>query len=333
MSLSQGSTPSIVDRVRATDAGAPVVAASFLGGAAVFALAEESLLFAFPDGAEQRTAVHSGGILAVAADGERIVTGGDDGRVAVTNAKGDTTEIAQDAQRRWIDHVCAGPHGAVAWSAGKSLFVRRADEQRALDLPSSAGGIAFAPKGFRVAVAHYNGVTLWFPNASAPPERLEWRGSHLGVTFSPDGKFLVTTMQEPTLHGWRLADAKHMRMSGYAAKVRSTSWTADGDWLATSGADQLILWPFQGKDGPMGKAPKAVAPRDQRVVSVACHPKQEIAAIGYADGLILLARLSDGAEVLARAPGGGAVTALAWSARGDGLAFGTEEGAAGTLVL
>ena len=59
--------------------------------------------------------------------------------------------------------------------------------------------------------------------ADAKPETLEWKGSHLDVTFSPDGRFLVTAMQEPTLHGWRLVDSKHMRMSGYAARcARST---------------------------------------------------------------------------------------------------------------
>ncbi len=122
-------------------------------------------------------------------------------------------------------------------------------------------GLAFAPKGFRLAIAHYNGATLWFPNAAgAKPETLEWKGSHLGVAFSPDGKFLVTAMQEPTLHGWRLVDAKHMRMSGYSARVRSLAWTADGEFLATSGSEQLILWPFDGKDGPMGRQPRLLAP-------------------------------------------------------------------------
>ena len=84
-------------------------------------------------------------------------------------------------------------------------------------------GLAFAPKGFRLAIAHYNGVTLWFPNASATPEKLEWKGSHLSVAFSPDGKFLVTAMQEPTLHGWRLAGRPahaHVGLFGARALAR-----------------------------------------------------------------------------------------------------------------
>ena len=81
---------------------------------------------------------------------------------------------------------------------------------------------------------------------------------------------------------WRVVDAKHMRMSGYSARVRSFAWTAGGKWLATSGSEQLVLWPFQGKDGPMGKQPKMFAAFAVRVTAIACHPKQEVVAVGYA---------------------------------------------------
>jgi WD40 repeat protein len=175
---------------------------------------------------------------------------------------------------------------------------------------------------------------LWFPHAAqTTPEKLEWKGSHLGVTFSPDGRFLVTTMQEPMLHGWRLADRKHMRMSGYAAKVRSVSWTADGKGLATSGADQLIIWPFHSKEGPMGKTPKMLAPYEHDVVTVACHASEAVVAIGYADGLVMLARIEDGAEILARKPGNAPITALAWNVAGTLFAFGSEDGEAGVISL
>jgi WD40 repeat protein len=135
------------------------------------------------------------------------------------------------------------------------------------------------------------------------------------------------------LHGWRLADRKHMRMSGYAARVTSLGWTAGGEWLATSGAPQLILWPFQGKDGPMGREPRLLAPAEHRVEVVACHPKQEIVAAGYGDGMVLLVRIGDGAEILAKKPGDAPVTALAWSADGMLLAFGTESGEAAIVDL
>jgi hypothetical protein len=330
-------TPSVVERTQHYKADAAIVAAHFLGDSAVFVLGEEALLMARA-GEHRRVAIHGGAVLAAASDGGRVVTGGDDGKVVATDAAGASTVLATDARHRWIDHVAIGPDGAVAWSAGKQAFVRAAKGvgkrgERLFEAPSTVGALAFAPKGFRLAVAHYNGATLWFPNAAAEPETLDWRGSHLAATFSPDGRFLISSMQEPALHGWRLSDRKDMRMQGYAARVRSLAWTADGKWLASSGATQLILWPFQGKDGPMGKAPQMLAPSDTQVEIVACHPTQGVVAVGYADGLILLVRLPDGAEVLARKPAAAPVTGLCWNHDGRLLAFGTEDGDAGVVDL
>jgi WD40 repeat protein len=326
--------PSVTDRAKPVAVGAAVVGIHFLQQTAVFVLGEETLLFVLPDGAEHRVAVHAGGILSVASDGTRIVTGGDDGKVVATNPKREHEIVAADARHRWIDRVALGPDGAIAWSAGKQVFARTAKgEVKSLDLPSSAGGLAFAPKGLRLAIAHYGGASLWFPNAQAAPEMLAWKGSHLDVLYSPDGKFLVTAMQEPTLHGWRLMDGRDMRMSGYSGKVSSMAFTAGGKWLATSGSEQLILWSFSSKDGPMGKQPRMVAPYEKRVVAVACHPKEEIVASGFEDGLVMLARIEDGAEILARRPGAAPISALAWNTDGSKLAFGTEDGEAGIVDL
>ena len=328
----ESNTVSVVERTRAVAAGGAIVGAHFLGRSAVFVLGEEALVFAEPDGETRRMDVHGSVILASASDGTRIVTGGDDGKVVTTDL-GSTRMLAADAKHRWIDHVALGPDGAVAWSAGKTAFAQ-GKELREFEAPSTVGGLAFLPKGFRLAVAHYNGASLWFPNAAgAAPERFEWKGSHLGATVSPDGRFLVTTMQEPMLHGWRIVDRQHMRMSGYAARVTSLGWTTGGKWLATSGSNQVILWPFATKDGPMGKQPRLLAPAEQKVEVVACHPRQDILAAGYGDGMVLIVRIDDGAEILAKKPGDTPITALAWSGDGTLLAFGTDSGEAGVIDL
>jgi WD40 repeat protein len=334
MTQSSPDTASVVERTRHCRADAAIVAVHFLGRCAVFVLGEEALLLV-SDGEPRRVAIHGGAILSSAADSERVVTGGDDGKVVATDAAGASTSVATDARHRWIDHVARGPGGAVAWSAGKQAFVRSGKgAEHTFEAPSTVGALAFSPKGFRLAIAHYNGATLWFPNAAqAAPETLAWKGSHLAATFSPDGRFLITAMQEPTLHGWRLADHKDMRMQGYAARVHCLDWTADGKWLASSGSTQLILWPFQSKSGPMGKTPQALAPSEAQIERVACHPTQGVVAVGYADGLILIVRLPDGAEILARKPAAAPVTALAWSEDGKLLAFGTEDGEAGVVDL
>ncbi|MEW6642609.1 MAG: WD40 repeat domain-containing protein [Pseudomonadota bacterium] len=325
---------SITDRVRKVTLAQPATSVHFLGDAAVFVGAEEAVSLADTTGAATQVAVHGGGILCAVSDGKRVVTGGDDGKVMAIDAAGATELIATEAKRRWIDNVALHPDGAVAWSAGKTAFVRAPrQDDKSFDVPTTVGGLAFAPKGLRLAIAHYNGVTLWFPNMAAKPDVLEWKGSHLGVTFSADNRFLVTAMHEPALHGWRLADSKHMRMTGYPSRVRSMAWTAGGKFLATSGADTVILWPFSSKDGPMGKEPAMLAPLKSKVAVVACHPKQDVLAAGYADGTILMVRLADGAEILIRRNDGVAVSALAWDGKGGRLAFASENGDAGLLDL
>ncbi len=178
-------------------------------------------------------------------DGKSIVTGGDDGRLVRIGADGAMEEIFRTGGK-WIEQVAASPaSGALACAAGKEaiVFATPRAASRRFTHPATVMGLAFDPKGKRIAAAHYNGVTLWWIGAeNASGAFLEWKGSHTAVLWHPGGEFIVTAMQENMLHGWRLADGKHMRMSGYPAKVtRSFSWSPDGDWLATSGADACVI--------------------------------------------------------------------------------------------
>ncbi len=222
----------------------------------------------------------------------------------------------------------------MAWSAGKQAFVRAGkDAERTLELPSTPGGLAFAPKGLRLAIAHYNGVTLWFPNAQTEPERLDWKGSHLGVTVSPDGQ--IPGHHHAGADAARLAARRRARTCACRAIRRACARSAGppgGKWLATSGSNQLMLWPFQAKDGPMGKQPRILAPMEPQIEVVACHPKQDVVAVGYADGLVLIVRIEDGAEVLARKPGGAAGQCARLERLRRTLAFGTEDGDAGVSI-
>jgi WD40 repeat protein len=321
---------SLTQHVAPIEANAHVVHAAFLDGQPALALADGQI---WVNG--RRVVAHpEGAILAAASDGKWLVTGGDDGFLMATGSGGPSEKLA-DEKGRWIDAV-ATKDGAVAWSSAKQVRARDSGGVvKSWMAPTTARGLCFLSKGYRLAIAHYNGVSLWFPNAAAEATLLEWKGSHLDVVASPDGRFIVTSMQENSLHGWRLSDARNMRMTGYPGKTRSVSWSHDGHWLATSGADACVVWPFKDKDGPMGKAPRECGVRPQRITQVAFHPRALVVAIGYADGLVLLCRLGDGAEILVRnsVPDTGAISALAWDAKGTRLMFGTDAGAAGLLTL
>jgi WD40 repeat protein len=316
--------------------GAFVVEAAFLGKVAAFALGDGTVRL-FEGTGDKATAVkvHSGAILAATAtrDG-RLLSGGDDGMVALIDGIGTVTNLAE-RPGKWIDVVAAGPGGIVAFAVGKEAIVHFVDgRERTFTGDRAVGGLAFAPKGLRLAVAGYNGVTLWWPGTDAQPVHLEWAGAHIAASFSPDGRYLITAMQENALHGWRIEDRQDFRMTGYTAKPRSLSWSVKGRHLASSGAAAAILWPFLTKEGPANKLPLQLGARpDSLVTRVACHPREELVAVGYASGLIQLVRMADRQEAKIRQGGEGPISALAFDAAGARLAFGTEEGAAGVIEL
>ncbi|MGO8484593.1 WD40 repeat domain-containing protein, partial [Rhizobium leguminosarum] len=85
------------------------------------------------------------------------------------------------------------------------------------------------------------------------------------------------------------------------------------------------VWPFQGKDGPMGKAPLELGTRANIMsTSVKFHPLEDILSIGFIDGMILAVRIADSKEALLRRPVKGAITSMSWSKNGKLLAFGSE---------
>jgi len=324
------------------DLGAFVVAAAFdrSGTTAAFALGDGTLrLVPLGERDAWRTVeAHDGAILSLAPDATPtgFITGGDDGKFRRLDA------VIADFRSKWVEHVASHPGekgkgGLLACAVGKSihLFDQAGEKLKELPHPSSVTGLAFDARGKRIAGSHYNGASLWFVAAKADsPRRLEWKGSHIAVAIHPDGDAAVTAMQENALHGWRLSDNQHMRMSGYPAKTETLSFTRNGRWLATSGADAMVLWPFFG-GGPMGKAPIELAGGDGITCTrVAAHPQQEMVAGGFADGLVVLAEVNS-SRILPIAPPGrsGPVSALTWSPDGSQLAIGSEKGFAAIVDL
>ena len=239
---------------------------------------------------------------------------------------------------RWVEAIARHGDGSIAAAIGKRVVLLDASGAiiKTLEHPSTVTGLTFDARGKRVAASHYNGVSLWFvASKSDTPRLLEWKGSHIAVAIHPQGEAVVTAMQENALHGWRLSDGHHMRMSGYPQKTLSLSFSKTGKGLATSGADAVVLWPFFG-GGPMGKQPLELAPgAGQACTRVACHPSMDTVAAGFADGSVLLADIATERilPVCGPAQESGAVTALAWSADGASLAFGTEGGLASVVDL
>lgn len=309
--------------------GAGAASVHWIGEDALFSLNDGAIIVGALQGEKHRIAAHDGVILcsALHPDGKRLVTGGDDGKLNVVAPNGIVEPLS--ALRKWVDHIAtSSASGVIIAGVGKEAVVFIMDrEAHRFSHPSTIGGLALDSKGRRLAVSHYGGVTLRYALAADDKGvALKWAGSHLGVTISPDAAYVVTAMQENALHGWRLPEKTDLRMDGYPTKTRSFSWDKRGRWLATSGAQSAIVWPFVGKLGPQGKPPLQPGAREALVTAVAFHPSEEILAIGYADGAALLVRFTDEMGMELDEPGEGAVTALAWSADGKRIAIGDESG-------
>lgn len=287
-------------------------------------------------------AAHDGVSLSLTqdADDHAFLSGGDDGRLFLIDPAIGTATLLAEHNNKWIDHVAAEPSGQRAYASGKTLY--RLDERGEvfgdpLSLPSSIGGLAYSPNGKRLAVAHYGGVSLfWAQNESPEAELLSWKGSHLDPLWSPDGKILLSAMQDCALHGWKIGPGQQtqeagneMQMQGYTAKVRSKAFTVKGRYLATGGASQLVCWPFFG-GGPWNKEPLALGGADGSLVTqVAPHPRDEMIAAGFDDGRIIFAPLDGRMEIMVHppmAPHGAGVTGLGWNAGGDSLLAAFESG-------
>ncbi len=274
---------------------------------------------------------HKGAALCLCADIDKgaFLSGGDDGRL-VRIAPPATIDVIAEIKNRWIEHVTAHAESGVrAYASGKDAFIlgKKSASPRKVTHASSVGGLAINPKGKRLAATHYNGVSLWWLAAQdGAATTLEWAGSHLQVAWSPDGNYVLTAMQENALHGWRLSDGEHMRMSGYASKVRSLAFSRRGHFLATGGSERVICWPFTG-GGPMGKAPVEFGGAGGApVTAVAANPVHDMFAAGFENGTLILGQAGPGGTALIMKANGNAVTSLVWSPDGDRVLAGTENG-------
>jgi WD40 repeat protein len=308
-----------------------VTDAEFTRDGCVFALGDGRVVFE----GDRSVQAHDGAVLCAVPhpSGEGLITGGDDGKVVWSRPSG--AEVLAEVKNRWIDCVAASPDsGLLAFGAGRDVHVRDTKDPafaRTFTHDKSVAGLAFEPKGRKLAAATYGGVAVWYARiAEQKPQVLKWAGSHIALAYSPDGRFLMSSMQENQLHGWRLSDSKDLRMGGYPAKVKSMAFVAKGQAMATSGAQGAVVWPFAGSNGPMGKeAAEVVYDEAAMVVRVAGALTKTLLAGGLDDGRVWLIDLTGGPSRFLKAEKGAAITALAMSSDGSRVAWGDEDGEAG----
>ena len=150
-------------------------------------------------------------------------------------------ETLHDAKGKWIDALAGtartAPSPGRPWARALPRVTPRAVVEAGRSrcrAPRAAW--PSRPKGYRLAIAHYNGASLWFPNTEASTgTAMSGKGSHLarhlraGRALRRDG-----STQENAMHGMaHRRSRQHAQCRGYPSKVRSlglVAGTATGCW-------------------------------------------------------------------------------------------------------
>ena len=128
----------------------------------------------------------------------------------------------------------------------------------------------------------------------------------------------------------KVDDKTDMRMAGYPHRITGMAWLDHGRWLATAGAAGAVLWPFDGKSGPMGRAATEIGFAESGHVTQVCALTGTTFVAGTSDGRIWVADFSSQHLHLLHS-GASRITALAATA--TRVIWGDQSGQIGTCDL
>ena len=283
-----------------------------------------------------RRGAHEGGVLAVAIHPDRpaFATAGQDGRILVWSAAEGRVSLAVDVGSAWVENVAWSPDGKwLAASCARQVYTYGADGAqiwRSDDHPSTVSAIAWSGAG-ELATACYGQVTFFDAVTGERRQQLEWMGSLVSLVLSPDGDIVACGSQDNSVHFWRRSTGEDSMMSGYPAKPSALAFDDTGTLLATSGAEDVTVWSFQGS-GPEGTRPGVLEHHDKNVTALAFARRGMRLASGARDGDVVVWSLRrDGhGDPIGAAPVADVVGDLYW--RPDGRALAALDAQGGVTV-
>ncbi len=235
-------------------------------------------------------------------------------------------------EKGWADRIAWNQDGTLlAATVGKKLFILNADSGAVLqtmpDHKSTICDIAWNPcmKNQITSVCD-GGARMWRVGEAKPFAHFDWGGASLIVTWSPDGRWVVTGDQTPSVHLYDVKRRHPLHIQGYETKMKTMAWQSDSAWLATGGGKSITVWPCTGKKGPEGSKPIQLFGHLGDAVCMDFAPKQPLLVSGGRDGLLLLwmPHRADSPALISQR--NNEITAVRWGPDNAAFAFGTETG-------
>jgi len=288
-------------------------------------------VFAAADGATVQPLLgHEEGTNTLAWGPGGLASGGQDGKVHLWDIPSGQIAATASFDRGWVEHLAWSPAESpflLAAAAGRELALLRPDgtvHHRFPLAPKTISALSWSPSGRHLAVAYFGGVCLWDITTLAAYKEFAYANSIHALTWSGDGKWLVSGNQDPSVHLWVPETDFEFHMSGYESKVKDIDFDHTARWLATSGGQDACVWDCQG-NGPEGREP-AMLPHDAKVCALAYQNRHGLLATGSEDGVVMLWSPERAKPLRATVRMPTPATKLSWSKDDRLLAVGTSKG-------
>src|SRR6185369_7161824 len=135
-----------------------------------------------------------------AASGKHFASTGQDGAVSLWDVTSGKEVKKMQGGAAWVERLAWCPtENLLATAAGKKLRLWNAAGdmiREYADHPSTIADIQWKPGEKILASAAYEVVCLWTPEQQEAVQRFSWKGSHLALAWSPDGKYIATGDQD-----------------------------------------------------------------------------------------------------------------------------------------
>ena len=257
---------------------------------------------------------HANGVLALAFGSKTLASGGQDGHARLWDCRTGSQIAAVSGGNGWVSQLQWTSDGKrLAIAAGK--YVKLVSEQGSLLQQWTAtvgiNGLAFNAVGGLLAATAGAEVLLWRVVDGGIDRTLKWVSTLINAHWSPDGKVLAAGSIDKSVHFWRAGAWLDSKMGGYAKKPAVLAWSADSKYLATTGEDAIIVWPFIGK-GPEGSKPMQLLHHLRAPEVLVAHPKKPLLLSGSPDQSLVLWDLKAGEVPQGFASMSAAISALAF---------------------
>ncbi len=187
-------------------------------------------------------------------NGRLAVTGGDDGAVRVWDAgSGRLLQVLPGHAGALSAVVLAPDGGRIVAAADRALLVWSFPDGRlehVLRAPSARGvfALAFDPSGSYLAAAGDAAVGIWSTRSWTLLHRLRAAES-VGVTFSPDGKMLVTPRDRGGIQLWSVEGRLLHDLHGSHGSVSDAAFSPDGSTVAAADAFRSTVHVWSTRTG------------------------------------------------------------------------------------